>query len=294
MKQIKRLAFVILLLPAVALAGNGKQSENWSMVQLEKHQIESDFLERDIRLQVGLPDGYGNTDNSYGVLYYLDGFTMSGSINDLVALLNWGEEIPKLITVGIELDVNNVDEWYKERSYILTPSKSDIYEEFGIMASWCGGGPQFLKSIEKEVIPFIEQNYRVIKGDRTLVGHSFGGLFALYTLFENPSLFKRYLSSSPSLPWDDRVIFKMESGYSKKNSDLPAKLFLSVGSLETYPEDMVVHHLKELAAILELRNYGGLELTSVVFEDESHTSVRPASFSRGLRTLYSAEIKKDR
>lgn len=207
-------------------------------------------------------------------------------------LLTYGEEIPKLITVGVDLDVNNGNEWFKERSYILTPSKSDIYQDFGIPESWTGGGAHFLESLEKEVIPFIEQTYRASKDDRTLIGHSFGGLFALYTLFENPNLFKRYLASSPSLPWDDRIIFRLESKYSKKNSELPAKLFLSVGEFENYPDDMVVHHLRELATILELRKYKGLEITSKVFEGESHTSVCPAAYSRGLRNLFYGELDK--
>lgn len=39
---------------------------------------------------------------------------------------------------------------------------------------------------------------------------------------------------------------------------------------------------------LERREYQGLELRAHVFQDETHVSVFPAAFSRGLRWLYAA------
>jgi uncharacterized protein len=55
-----------------------------------------------------------------------------------------------------------------------------------------GGAVRFLECIEKEIIPFVESNYRVSPADRGIGGYSYGGLFSLYVLFFKPALFSIY------------------------------------------------------------------------------------------------------
>jgi predicted alpha/beta superfamily hydrolase len=52
--------------------------------------------------------------------------------------------------------------------------------------------------LRDEIIPLVERSYR-ITDDRGIMGHSLGGLFAAYALFEAPDLFRRYGILSPSL-----------------------------------------------------------------------------------------------
>lgn len=291
MRRMFYLFLVAILLPTIGFGEESKSEENWTISPIQRHVLNSEILGRNIRLQIGLPELYETTDTSYAVLYYPDAFVRIGRVTETVGALWSGKEIPPLITVGIDIEANTLEEWSKQRSYILTPSKSDIYEkDFGVLESWTGGGPLFLECLEKEIIPFVENEYRTIPNDRALFGHSFGGLFALYALFEKPHLFNRYLVSSPSLPWDERVIFKMESEYAKTHTELLAKLFISVGSLENLPYNMMVHHMEELAEILRLRKYTGLDIFSIVFEGESHASVTPIAINKGLRVLYSSDM----
>ena len=70
-----------------------------------------------------------------------------------------------------------------------------------------GEADNFLKFIETELIPFIENKYPVT-GYRTLIGHSYGGLFTIYTLIHQPELFNNYLAIDPSLDWDDQRLLK--------------------------------------------------------------------------------------
>lgn len=51
-------------------------------------------------------------------------------------------------------------------------------------------------------------------------------------LFQHPDIFNRYKISSPSLWWDNGVTFEFKKKYSEKHSDLPARVFLSVGDVE--------------------------------------------------------------
>lgn len=297
MKYIGFIVFSILLfLPSAGFGDDKVSKESWTMVPTQNHTLESRILKKNIRLQISVPEKYNTEEKKYGVIYYLDAFALGGTVREAAAWLQVDNEIPELITVGIELEVNTAGEWFKERAFILTPTKSGIYEDFGIPEAWTGSGADFLRCIKEEIIPFIEGKYNTMENERTLVGHSFGGLFALYTLFDSPKLFNRLLVSSPSLPWDDRFIFKMESEYAKKHKELSANVFLSAGSLENLPDDMMVHQLKEFSTVLELRKYKGLDITGIVFEGESHYSVIFPAFSKGLRTLYqqeSADSEKD-
>ena len=55
------------------------------------------------------------------------------------------------------------------------------------------------------LIPFIENKYPVTSY-RTLIGHSYGGLYAIYILINHPQLFSNYLAIDPSLDWDDQKL----------------------------------------------------------------------------------------
>jgi predicted alpha/beta superfamily hydrolase len=136
--------------------------------------------------------------------------------------------------------------------------------------------------IREELLPFIDSNYRTDPVDRTIAALSDGGLFSLCVLFHAPDTFSRYIAVSPHLRWDDRVIFEYEAEFAKKNSELPATLFLAVGELD---RDLA-SDLRDFHKRLEDRNYAGLEMVMIVMEEETHLSVFPAAFSRGLRTVF--------
>jgi predicted alpha/beta superfamily hydrolase len=124
--------------------------------------------------------------------------------------------------------------------------------------------------------------------DRTIAGASYGGLFPLYVLFHAPQTFNRYIAVSPALWWNERVIFEHEETFAGESADLPVKLFLSVGGLEEgqYPVSKMVSNLREFHNRLEDRTYTGLDMEMVIFEYETHHSVIPGAFSKGLRTVF--------
>ena len=81
-------------------------------------------------------------------------------------------------------------------------------------------------------------------------------------------------------------MLEFESAYSEKHTDLAARVFLSVGELET--SEMVADK-ETLVEKLKSRNYLNLELISQVFDNETHLSVIPATMSRGLREIFNHE-----
>ena len=137
--------------------------------------------------------------------------------------------------------------------------------------------------------------------DRTLIGWSLGGLFALYTLFHRPKTFRRYLAVSPSLWWDERLPLGWELAHAKSHEDLRARLFLAVGSEEERPgggwlsenfsDEIIagfrqVSNFRALVRQLKSRRYPGLQFESVIFPGEYHMTVYPAAVARGLVDLF--------
>jgi predicted alpha/beta superfamily hydrolase len=72
-----------------------------------------------------------------------------------------------------------------------------------------GGAEGFLQFITDELAPAIEDLYGGDPDDRALLGFSLGGLFTAYALLQE-GLLKRFIIGSPSLWWDNRMMFELE------------------------------------------------------------------------------------
>ena len=144
-----------------------------------------------------------------------------------------------------------------------------------------GNGPNFLKCLKTELIPFIEANYRADPARRVLQGSSYAGLFTLYALFADPGLFSAYMSTSPAVPFGSGFAFKQEAEYARTHKELPTKLFLAVGSAEG-----LAAPVRTFMQTLQSRGYQGLKLETRVIEGERHAGNKPEAYNRGLRFLF--------
>jgi predicted alpha/beta superfamily hydrolase len=240
------------------------------------------------RLFVAVPPDYeARQDRRYPVAYVLDGnatFPFAVNVQRMFTLFG---EMPEVIVVGVGYPVQFFPETFAPRWHDLTPwqnAELDASESAkrGLELR-SGAAPAFLRFLRGQAVPFVDENYRTTD-DRALYGHSFGGLFALYVLFEAPELFRRYAISSPSLNFSADPVFALEAAYAEAHDALPARVFLSHGS----EEHAISMTMAQLADVLRKREYRGLELEAHVFQDETHVSVFPAAFSRALRWLYAA------
>lgn len=261
--------------------------------QKQEHVLKSKINGTTYYLSVSMPMHYSKTDSAhYPVLYMLDGGIVFPIAHAARTSLDMFGELEDVIIVSIEYEWNqSLSPWMTGRWKDYTPSKDEKMDAspgyqklFGLQpgALSSGGAKGFLEVIKKEIIPFIDNNYKATN-DRGIYGHSYGGLFATYCLLTEPGLFQRYGINSPSLWWNNLEMINLEKLYSQKNTSLPAKVFMSVGSLEGKSMTPV---MKAFADSLRSRNYKGLNLTTHVFEDEDHMSVMPANISRTLKVLY--------
>ena len=227
------------------------------------------------------------------VVYVLDGNGFFGLAAQTVGPMIYGGELPPMIIVGVGYEVTSPFDVVTLRVRDLTPSHvAGVAERMAASGMPLpagvrpGGADAFLKFIETELKPFIAAHYEVNPEDETLVGDSYGGLFALHVAFNATRSFDRYVAGSPALGWDEDKLFRDEEAIASGVKDLPIKLFLSVGALEE--EHAMRSNVERMNAILRKRNYPGLELTTHIFPDETHHSVIGATLSRGLRAVFGA------
>lgn len=241
----------------------------------------SKVVEDRFQVSVALPKSY-STDRSYPVVYLTDSNLFFGLFSETSWLLQFGKEIPEIIVVAIGYP-NEADHLLlRERD--LTPTKIESSEE-------SGGAENFLRFIIEELKPEIEARYSVDRNDCALAGDSYGGLFTLYSLFSNPNEFQRYIVGSPSLYWDKSMMFEYEGDFYSRCKHLSARVFLSAGQFEAIGEPLHAGMLSNTARMVEVlnsRNYRGFSLDFHLFSNETHLSVIPATFSRGLRSVFQA------
>ena len=152
-----------------------------------------------------------------------------------------------------------------------------------------GGAAAFLDFLEHEVIPFVDRTYRTIPSDRGLLGHSYGGLFAIYALEQRPALFQRIVAASPALSWDNRLLF---SAARQKLRELPSpvRLDISVGGKDDFGFDQ---DTIAFAKLLDELKPAGLDYRFTPYPDENHDSVRLVSLPEGLYWVYRAPQPKN-
>jgi predicted alpha/beta superfamily hydrolase len=248
-----------------------------------------------MNLYIKLPLTYHtNPQKMYQTWYFTDANRFFPMVANLISIFDLPRPVePEIVAVGIGYKINDMADMVAWRTRDLTPTNATDVDTYwnkkiaemtdGKYEVKSGGAEAFLNCIVKEVIPFIESNYRVSNINRGLGGYSYGGLFSLYVLFRQPELFLYYHAGSVPLSYDNGVIFDYEKDYSSSHKDLNANLFMSVGGEE---DPLVIAYVKKMADLLKSRNYPGLTVESQVFPGETHQSCIPSSFTRALRVLY--------
>jgi predicted alpha/beta superfamily hydrolase len=242
----------------------------------ELRTLESKATGRSYDLYIRKPADYDKDPNKkYPVLYLLDGQWHFKLLDAVVGGLVYDKWMPEIIVVGITYSGDKPD-YEALRVMDYTPSPGP--------PKGSGDGPKFLTFIKTEVIPFTEKNYRVDPARRILGGHSFGGLFTLYAMFTEPTLFWGYLVGSPAIPWDNDYVVRQEQHYFEAHKELPVRLFMAAGGAE----QLMTPGLS-FARTLASRHYTGLHWDGRIIEGERHAGVLPEYYNRGLRFLFSPE-----
>jgi len=255
---------------------------------LRLHELESRVFRNRRIVRVWLPPEYGDPGNKfrqYPVFYLNDGQNLFDRATAFIGV-EWQVDetadrliregrIPPLIIVGLDnAGKDRAREYLPYRSLsppVLRPQ-----------------GKRYPEFLTKEVMPFVDQRYRVAKGleNTGLGGSSLGAIAALYTVMNRPGIFGRLLLESPSLFISGRRLLK----YSRAFRQWPQKVFLAIGTREAGREDrdeQVVEDVRELEHVLRRAGLGDKRLRVKIAEGATHNEAEWAKrFPGALSFLF--------
>ena len=240
----------------------------------ERVTLHSAVLGEDRIVFVSTPASYDGQ-RRYPVLYLTDGQFNFDDARSTVGFLSRNTLIPEMIVVGI---VN------KDRTRDLYATRADFkWGKRIIPFPTSGNSDQFLEFIQKELIPWVDANYRTT-ALRLFAGHSAGGNFALHAMRTEPLLFQGIIAISPWLSWDDhRELRELESFLASTKTPVRA-LFLSYTGANDGP--YMKGDIDALSAALRARNDPALRWAVSTYPDETHDSTFVKGFYDGLRTIF--------
>lgn len=293
MKQIIFTLALLLVAPLSSFADDDTEALMAYMAKVPpRGTVEPATMERakgwewDHEVRVYLPATYNMSDKAYPTLWVTDNSLeiaqaalMGDSLGMRVEMI--------VVAVGSPGDVS-MAEFQRRRSYDFIPDKSLMGPMFANLPEGALGGAEgFRDFLVNQLRPKLAKKYRMDPNGHTYAGHSGGGQFGLYVLFNHPESFAKYIISSPAVyqPWLD-----MEEKWHASNKDLPAEVFISAGEAEMYhPLWSTTQSVSTVALVTERltsRNYPSLVLHSRIFSRYDHLTVLPTAYTWGIEELW--------
>jgi len=239
------------------------------------HFVESEDIGRGYHIYVTLPQGFDQSAKTeYPTIYLLDGGALFPLLSAYSRYLNFGEEIPDAIIVGISYGSGDV-EGGNFRSTDYTAKSTE-------RAYW-GGAAIFQRFLSDELLPLIEDAYPSRNDRRVIFGQSLGGQFVIYSALTRPNLFWGHIASNPAL--HRNLPFFMESHADVSSTSERSRLFVGSGSMDSprfrEPALEWIEHWTDKETPWQLE--------TEILEGHSHMSAAPASFRQGMRWLFSTD-----
>ena len=239
----------------------------------QSYRLPSAIMGEAREINVWLPPGYGETDQTYPVLVVLDGGVGQDfhHISGLAQLGTVNGTTRDVIVVGIA----SVD---RRRELALPSDDPDLIAAYPTQ----GHSQQFRDHLWREVLPWIDANFST-DGHRTLMGESLGGLFVVETFLKAPELFDAYVAVSPSLWWDGGRLARQSGAHLRDHSNEPRTLLLYLGDegeLMEAPMAVLLHALAGHAM-------PGLVWTYRPRPADTHATIYHGAALDAFRSLYS-------
>lgn len=243
---------------------------------VQEEVFASRVASEDFTILVRTPPSYEHSGGAlYPVIYQLDA-TFLDEFDTCAATVSRLEEegaIPESILVGIG-HLESGPDLGREHDFVPADPENAQYD---------GRADKFYAFLHDELVPYVESSYRVAPG-RALVGHSLGGLFALYAFFQQDSsgrpFFDKVLAADPSYGENDGVIFAFEAERSALSPSRPGRLFLTAslytGGAQAFPHAEMTRRIRS--------DFEDLELEST-YEPTDHGGLIELSMEKGLPFL---------
>lgn len=279
---------IVISIVTLFLCFNGiaqfNQNNEKQIVIGKVDSLYSEILQEQREIWIHLPEDFDSS-KQYPVMYVLDAsqqfYVITGMQKQLTPF-----KIPQSIIVGI----TNTD---RTRDFTHT----NVPFQRGHESETSGGASNFIKYIDEELKPFINDKYPT-ENNNTIVGHSTGGLFVLYSYLYHESSFDNYLAIDPSLWWDKENLVKATQDQINKGNKKEKPLYIAVANSigkvmdtvkvrkdKTVPTEQIRANLKFHDILV--KNSNKLNFTWEYFKDEDHGSIVVPAQYNGLRSIFS-------
>jgi uncharacterized protein len=275
-------SLLLLLVPAV-LAKWAVADE--APVAYPRHVIENSELRvlptnengRSYQLHIRVPDSFAqHPERRYPVLFVTDAYWDFALIASSYGALVYDKVVPEFIIVGLGYAGEKLkhDEL---RLWELSP----LPVKPGSTAT--GHAKKFLHSLEHEIIPFVEREYRADPNQRVLAGSSLGGLFTLYAMYTRPALFQGYIASSPAVAFGNDWVIGQAREFAKSGKRIDARLYVTGAEYEWAGYLAGVKRYQQLLPTLQ---HPGLVFENRIIDGERHAGTKAEAYNRGIRFVF--------
>ncbi|MEM9631482.1 MAG: alpha/beta hydrolase-fold protein [Pseudomonadota bacterium] len=248
--------------------------------------------------------------NGWRALYMTDGNAVIGTAIDVMRTqacypaetnVQWG------VLVAIGYPTNEAYDPLR-RSWDLGPPPGRTYPPFyeGAEEVRTGGGQEMIRFIEEQVRPFVGAQTTLDPDQQGLFGHSFGGLFALWWLFREPTAFKYWIAASPAITWEDSFLLEHLDDFKTAPGELI--VHLSAGEwegdrlapfqrtvkdaesrLKERAETQTIAAAEDMAK--KLANIAGVSAFYETYRHENHMSVLPVAVNRAIQCVFECDAE---
>jgi predicted alpha/beta superfamily hydrolase len=250
-----------LLMACLFSAAAHAQSVGTPVEIARTFRIQSRVLGEARTFDVTVPRNYTTGAARFPVLYVLDGELEHEIAAAIARFYAASAQLPPMIVVGVRNTNRMRDMTTPPAAGFTAPGE----------AGGNGGARKFLDFLATELVPLVDSTYRTAPM-RVIVGHSLGGLFALYALAQRPTLFTGYVVMEPSSWWNNQ-----------------AELEAAKRRLAT-PEARRVRLMTVNAPALGVdttRCGGDIPMVrEIAVKDETHQSMAAAGVLAALRTMF--------
>lgn len=270
--------WTIILLTACSATEKNKDRDDLHFTQY------SEFVKDTFYIDIQLPKEYKeNPDKKYPTLVFVDGNFYFPVMAPIFHQYEKTGLLEPFIVVGIGYKSMKTMDSLRARDYLFPKAlPSDELKADG-------GGQNFYNYIAKELLPKIDSEFRTDMADRTLLGHSFGGYFVLFSLLNQSAKqtndFKYFISASPTLWYNGFYLNKLPEQLLTNEKKLG--LYLSVGALED--STWAVDPVKNLTQEFQNKEIKRLDFKSRIFNHLDHMDVSILTFTKGLQELRAAK-----
>lgn len=240
-------------------------------------RLNSLAVNRPYHIYVRLPEGYDPAKpEKYPVVYLLDGDSLFPLLAPTHIFLNYDEQIPEAVLVGIAYGG-------------LNPAVNKRNIDFSALGDDTspgeGGASRFLQFLRHELLPEVERRYRIDPAKRVLLGQSRAGYFVLWSALEDPDLFWARIASNPSFTPARNRLFTSASTH--EHGDL--NLILASGTRDS---EVRMSNALEWTKFWKARTDAPWTIRHLIIQGGTHAASIGEAYRQAMTWLFREDIAR--